>query len=382
MTKGILVAASEVEELDRSRFRLEFEDPDLEGILDGGHNSLAVGRYILKHVITSESGPEKAAATVKPLKTWSKFKEAWDQNISLIRDKKAALPDTRLPIEVIYPSAEDNGFEYFQEKVLTINAARNNNAQLSPETRANKRGYYDEIKENLDDQLLNEVEWKSNDGGRIKVRDLIALSLIPLSKFGFEATESIKRSPTVLFSSKGQCVDIYDKLMEEEGVVEETKGNIVEIVDPRAKNALALMADLPRLYDLIYQLLPDAYNKAGGKFGKITQVEMPKNGKGFRTHFYRKAADFRYGDGYFYPLVYGLSALMKVDGDKIGWVTDPDQFLKNNMITIMKSFSAMIAGVNFDPAKVGKSSPAYNLASSLITAAYKDEVLRAHGITD
>ena len=203
MTKGILVAASEVEELDRSRFRLEFEDSDLEGILDGGHNSLAVGRYILRYILDLEFGTEKAASVVKPLKTWSKFKEVWDQNLTLIREKKASLPDTRLPIEVIYPSGEDNGFEYFQEKVLTINAARNNNAQLTPETRANKKGYYDEIKENLDHELLNEVEWKANDGGRIKVRDLVALSLIPLSKFGFSATEQVKALANRPFFVKG-----------------------------------------------------------------------------------------------------------------------------------------------------------------------------------
>ena len=171
--------------------------------------------------------------------------------------------------------------------------------------------------------------------------------------------------------------------MEEEGIgLKKLKEISLKIVDPRAKNALAIMADLPRLYDLIYKLLPEAYNKAGGKFGKITQVEMPKNGKGFKTHFYRKATDFRYGDGYFYPLVYGLSVLMKVEEEKIKWVTDPDIFLKNNMATIMKSFSAMIAGVSFDPAKVGKSIHAYNLAGDLIAAAYKDEVLRAHGLND
>ena len=45
-SKGILVATSYFEELDRSRFRLSFQRPDIEGILDGGHNTLDIGCYI------------------------------------------------------------------------------------------------------------------------------------------------------------------------------------------------------------------------------------------------------------------------------------------------------------------------------------------------
>lgn len=380
MSKGILVAASSVEELERSRFRLEFDDPDLEGILDGGHNSLAAGRFILRKVLAARHGEEKADAMVKPLKTWEKFKKVWSENLDLVREEKGAIPEIRMPIEVIYPSTEPDGFAYFQEKVLAINAARNNNAELTAEARANKLGYYDEIKSALDDALVEQVEWKTNDGGRIKVRDLVALALVPLSRLEYKETDQVKRSPTVIFSSKGQCVALYDALMSEDGVASETKGNIVEVVDPKVKSALAMMKDMPRLFDLIYKLLPDGYNKAGGKFGKIDGVRMAADGKVLRSHYYREPVGYTYGDGYMYPLVYGLTSLMKLTDDRVEWITDPDVFIKQNMPTIMKSFYAMIAGVGFDPAKVGKSGGAYNLACDLVAAAYKDELLRKHGL--
>ncbi|MEH3123028.1 MAG: hypothetical protein PGN16_13805 [Sphingomonas phyllosphaerae] len=380
MSKGILVAASTVEELDRSRFRLEFDDPDLEGILDGGHNSLAAGRFILRKALAVRHGEEKADAMMRPLKTWEKFKSAWTDNLDLVREEKAAIPEIRMPIEVIYPSDDTEGFAYFQEKVLAINAARNNNAELTAEARANKLGYYDEIKAALDPALVTEVEWKTNDGGRIKVRELVALSLIPLSKIEIKETEQVRRSPTVIFSSKGQCVDLYDKLMAADGVAQETKGNIVEVVDPKVKSALALMKDMPRLFDLVYKLLPEGYNKAGGRFGKIDGVRMAADGKVLKSHYYREPISYSYGDGFMYPLVFGLSSLMRNTDDGVTWITDPDAFIKKNMPTIMKSFYAMIAGVNFDPAKVGKSGGAYNLACDLVAAAYKDELLRQHGI--
>jgi hypothetical protein len=55
-------------------------------------------------------------------------------------------------------------------------------------------------------------------------------------------------------------------------------------------------------------------------------------------------------------------------------------FIKLHLAAIMKSFYAMITGVQFDPAKVGKSPGAYNLACDLFAAAYKDEILKKHGL--
>lgn len=47
-SKGILLASSNYEPLERGRYRLSFTPNDeVEGILDGGHNTLAIGSYIL-----------------------------------------------------------------------------------------------------------------------------------------------------------------------------------------------------------------------------------------------------------------------------------------------------------------------------------------------
>ncbi len=48
-SKGILLASSSYESLDRGRYRLSFAShrTKVEGILDGGHNTLAIGSYIL-----------------------------------------------------------------------------------------------------------------------------------------------------------------------------------------------------------------------------------------------------------------------------------------------------------------------------------------------
>jgi len=140
------------------------------------------------------------------------------------------------------------------------------------------------------------------------------------------------------------------------------------------------MKDMPRLFDLIYEKVPEAYNGAGGRFGKINEVTRPKTSVKFKTHYYRNPYEYKYGDGYMYPLVYGLTALMKVEGGEVKWVTDPDAFVKENLERVMKTFNSMISGQNFDPAKVGKANGAYNVAVNELASAYKDVLLKSLGI--
>jgi hypothetical protein len=381
MSKGILIAAASVDELERNRFKLQFDDLQLEGILDGGHNTLAAGRQILLEVLTAEFDSDKADSVLRSIKGWRTLKEAWTTYADVLVARKNIITHALVPVEIIYPGDGANAYADFQDKVLVINAARNNNAELTEETKANKRGFYSEIRANLDPALVDEVEWKSNDGGRIKVRDLVALSLIPLSLLPFEATRQIRNSPSLIFSSKGKCIDIYGALMDDKdnGVTDFVTGNIVGVVDMRVKSALALMRDLPRLFDLIYELMPDGYNSAGGKFGKIKSVNISET-KRHKSHYYRRPMDVTYGEGFIYPLVYALTSLIKDDNGILSWRTDPDKFIKEKLPEVMKAYYAMISGQDHDPAKVGKTNGAYTIACGEFSKIHKDEILKAHGL--
>ena len=50
-SKGILLGTAHYDELQRNRYRLRFDDPTIEGILDGGHNMLAIGLFVLREVM-------------------------------------------------------------------------------------------------------------------------------------------------------------------------------------------------------------------------------------------------------------------------------------------------------------------------------------------
>jgi hypothetical protein len=72
---------------------------------------------------------------------------------------------------------------------------------------------------------------------------------------------------------------------------------------------------------------------------------------------------------------------MEVKDGKLVWlVPDPKAFLAKHLPTLMKSYYSMISGMGYDPAKVGKSNGAYNLAYEMFKGAYRDELLAKAGI--
>src|SRR5262249_39230640 len=126
-TKGVLIGSSEYEALQRQRYELRFADPTTEGILDGGHNMLAIGT----HILTTAMNDDKAA---RKIRLWDDFKEAWIANrtaIEAIREELTFL----IPVEVLVPADlnDDGVVADFKSELLDICAARNNNAELTLE---------------------------------------------------------------------------------------------------------------------------------------------------------------------------------------------------------------------------------------------------------
>jgi hypothetical protein len=124
---------------------------------------------------------------------------------------------------------------------------------------------------------------------------------------------------------------------------------------------------MPKLYDLIYELFPDAYNAQGGRFGKITAVSKMNIGTNKVTKFMKKKVDYRYPDGYIVPLVYSLRALIKKNDDgTVSWSTDPSQFIKLNIGELAKTYDNIMKERGFDPQAVGKTASVYDFCLSKV----------------
>lgn len=367
-TKGILIGASEYEALQRNRYQLLFVSTAIEGVLDGGHNMLAIGLYILSKVIDDEK-------VLKKIKLWDDFKKAWNahrDSIGEIRDELNFL----VPVEVLVPADLDDEDVIFgfKSSLLEICAARNNNAELTLETKANQKGFYEEIKKALPASVADRIEWKTNMiGGDVKVRDIVALAWIPLSLIDLPGKLKAPL-PQNIYRNKGECAKLFDDLMDDDSVSAAKGGPIHELHNSKVLSAISVLGDLPELYDKIYAEFPKAYN-FWGDFGRMKIVRIydatkkgDKSGKYLRgqpeSHFTEMPVKYRYPDGLIMPLVYGLKALMKVVDGKVTWATDPNLFLNSHLKEIAGAYKLVLEMSGFDPQKVGKNETSYKIALS------------------
>lgn len=376
-TKGILVGASSYERLQRNRFRLTFENTKIEGILDGGHNMLAIGTHILVKAVGDKSIKRK-------IRRWPDFKELWEESRDEVEALRKVKPDEDgfdegaldflVPIEVLVPSdlESEDATEAFNSSLLSICSARNNNVQLTLETKANKKGFYEDLRKALPSEIAARVEWKTNDGGEIKARDLIALAWIPLSALEVDYVPKI--APQNIYRNKGECAKQFDSLMSDDLVSEATDGEYTRAVHNKViRSALALSGQLPELYDKIYRDFPLAYNEGEGRFGKISIVKMADDMRTKPTSYFTdQLVKYSYPDGLIMPLVYGLRALMKTKSDgSVIWDQDPEKFLDNHLVQIVRKYRVILDAFRFDPQKVGKNEGSYEL----VLDAYKTELM-------
>lgn len=369
-TKGILIGTANYRARERQRFELEFKDRLLEGILDGGHNALALGMRILQC-----SGVDDQS--LNRVKLWSDFKDLWEKNLekveAAVKDSDLAELEVLVPVELLVPADTENPaiVEAFSAALLDICAARNNNAQLKAETQANQRGYFEALKELLPTDIASDVEWKTNDGGRIKAADVIALAWIPMTLLDLPKDEDKRQveAPVAqnIYRSKGDCVTRFERLMSSPDVTAAgPDGYRRDLRSASVESAFKVTADLLQLHDQIYKRLPDAYNRNDGKFKRITAVKkMNPEGSNRKkyTKFTHHEVSTAIPEGFIIPLVYGLQSLMEVDGTgKVKWKCNPFDFLNDHFDTVAGDFKSAIALLDYDPQKVGKSPEAYQMA--------------------
>lgn len=373
-TKGILLASSQYERLERGRVKITPNNLQIEGILDGGHNTLAIGLHILRAAQAFKGVP-----CSKGQKIWSDFKEEWEANRDIIDEYLEAIRKDPsignlsffVPVELLVPRQADDPLcvEAFRNDLMEICAARNNNVQLPVSDKANQLGYFDTLKSLMDDHnptLSNRIQWKSNEGGEIKAQDIIALAWIPLNLItpvkdaGGRTIEPVLAQNT--YRGKGGCLKQFEKLMSSPDVTIETNVDYKrELKNNEVCTAFKIAVELPELYDYIYEMFPRYYNAAGGSYGRITAVKaLNEKRKDKVTPFTKKQIETVSPDGFIMPLVYGLQALMENNGNnEIRWKQAPMVFLHNNLEKIVAHYSGIFGMCDYDPQKIGKNSQSY-----------------------
>lgn len=367
-TKGILIAASEYEPEKPRRYKLTFDESkhEGEGLLDGGHNMLALGIYFLKCVDEE---------IVEKIKFWEDMKDAWSahrEEVKAIRDQF----DFKLPVELLVPADPEDidGKISFRNTLFSICAARNNNVELSLWTKADKKGFYESIRKQIPKKINDRVEWKTNEWGDktkkpIPPRDIIALVWLPLlvlQEAGFLPSEG-KTALYNIYANKGKLSTDFDKLMEHRDVSNLRNGRY-ELKNSSVGSAFEILSVLPTLYDYIFRNMHDAYDKNGENFLKINAV---KKGN-FFSPYLQEPCDCVVPGGFIMPVLCGLRALMDINDDgEVFWKTDPGEFLEKHMVELVKTLKMPMDMAKFDPQKIGTNPGSYDLMFDKVDMLYK-----------
>ena len=385
-SKGLLIGAANCRPRQRNRYALRFDDPTIEGVLDGGHNLLAIGLYMLKYVMEERDWQK--------LKSWDDMKQAWSEYRTEIENEKLIF-DFLVPVELLVPANDDADKDEFLMPLIEVCEARNNNVQLPIEAKSNKQGFYDEIKRALPSSLAKRVEWKPNEWDDeseqrpIKVRNLVALAWLPLNVLNEHNAlpNEISVKPQSIYSNKGECSKRFEELMSLDEITEEEKGARRKLIHEGVKSAFSVLADLPGIYDLIYEQFPMAYNQNGKRFGAnpIVKIYDPEkrskaqaNGRETnpylrsrpRTPFIRRPVHYAYPEGLLIPLIYGLTGLMAVENGEVRWVVDDlEDFIEKNLPSVAESYGLVLDLGNWDPTKISKDTTTYKFAAGLFSSA-------------
>jgi len=165
-----------------------------------------------------------------------------------------------------------------------------------------------------------------------------------------------------IYSQKSKCVDYFNEVLAHSAVSEGEKGKYI-LKNEIVKSALDLVEDIIKFYDKLYFEFPDLYGTSHGKFGRIGEVKIKDNDVPFGT--IEEKAKYQYPHGYFYPLLCGLTNLMKYDEheQKVVWKINP--MMLNFEQLDFSQYIALIKMLNYDPQKVGKTQPMYREAENI-----------------
>jgi len=362
-SKGILLASENCKFLERNRIRLSFGKPDYEGIMDGGHNALAIASYIAQKLFD------------RKFQTWAECKEFWDGNFeAIVTEFDAKVDEFRafsIPVEILYPNDEEGAIVDYYEYIAEICSARNNNVQLREEAKGNKIGLYDELKKVLGSKFS--VIWKTGEAGTIKADEVISMATIPLS---FLQENDLLPDDVPQFNiidtyrAKSKCVSFYNSVLSNSNISRKEPGKHI-LEDTYVESGFGLLSGILTFFDKVYAEFPSMYNAVSPGFGRIKSVDDKRNKLSiFRT----RTCDYNYPPGFIYPLVSGVMELMEVDSEKkrIKWKVDPMSI--DLMKLDMNQYYGAIKISNFDPQTVGKQILFYQQARSMFDAYLREQL--------
>jgi hypothetical protein len=367
-SKGILLSCSGLEQLEEGMFRLDINDRDKEGIIDGGHNTLAIGKFILDCSLIHAGETFRSKALI-----WKNFRKEFDQNIEFVAkylssDIGKRQLATLVSVEILFPKSDHiEDVLAFNSILTSIQSARNNNSQVKLPALMNKEGKFDKLKSSIPVDLNEKIQWHTNDGNTLTPDKLVAMACIPINAllvakqkngtvFKDISGKPIKPiGPTAFYSSKSATIKLFNKFMESPDIWLDEKNE--KLLD----SLFEIIGSMPSLFDEIYNDFPkefDVLNKK--KFRTIPYVKNELEKKSIKsTPFYGRPTESAFPEAYVYPVVYSLVGLLEF-GSEVNWSTDPKKFIKSKLAQILEEYhDPYMKDADYNPQRIGKKKEIY-----------------------
>lgn len=350
-TKGILLSTQSLRLLERNRVEISLSNQEYEGVMDGGHNTFAIASFMLNSLLGIK------------VKNWKECKIIWEESYEDIVEKFSQHEEEynfSIPIEIIYPNDDDGSVDQFYDHIAEICSARNNNVQLTETAKGNKVGYYDYMKDLLDDEFS--IIWKAGESGKIRSEDVISLATIPLMVLNDKnlLPKGIKKlNPISIYSQKSKCISFFNSILDHTEISDEVNGKHI-LLDDSVKSALDLVADIMKFYDRLFVKFPRMYNNISPGFARISSVTQKEKAPLFKT---RGNCPNTYPPAFIYPIVSGLTSLIVEEKGLLSWRIDPNKIILEDLD--LDIYIDQIKLVRYDAQKVGKSEVFYKQAKSI-----------------
>ena len=187
-----------------------------------------------------------------------------------------------------YRDALDMGQQYVKIEILTgiedifqqLAAARNTSVQVQDKSIAELENRFDIIKKALSGEaFLPLVYFEENGSGDIDVADILGI----LTMFNIDRYPGNDAFPTVAYSGKKRCIDLY--IQDHKDYGESDKNPYVKMTH--------IMPDIFKLYDKIETGMNGFYRKKNpnGRYGAVKGVLVPKEDQPLQSKFYQNSLD-------------------------------------------------------------------------------------------
>lgn len=246
------------------------------------------------------------------------------------------------------------------ETVVDIVESRNTSTQVKEQSLEELKKHYEAIKEVLSSKsYANRIAYKefelAEDGSPkdIDIKDILSY-LVCFDVEGFNGNSH----PVKTYSTRSSVVDHF----------RDNKERMLKYVP--------LLPEILELHDEIYMELPEAYNAAGGHFGRLTGVtevsNRPRMDK-IVLPFTGKESRYRIPSGFIYPVLAAFRNLVDCKGDGCTWKTNPIKFFRELEEDLAKRVGEQ--AIEFrNPNKLGKDTATWRMCYDAVAL----ETLKRH----